>query len=42
VKKGLAGAFTSFDEYALAWTHIDGFSEAAIDYIRELEPARTN
>lgn len=24
------------------WTHIDGFSEAAIDYIRELEQTRTN
>jgi len=24
------------------WTHIDGFSEASIDYIRELEQARTN
>jgi hypothetical protein len=24
------------------WTHIDGFSEAAVDYIRELEHARMN
>jgi len=24
------------------WTHIDGFSEAAVDYIRELEQAQTN
>lgn len=24
------------------WTHIDGFSEATIDYIRELEQARAN
>ena len=24
------------------WTHIDGFSEAVVDYIRELEQTRTN
>jgi hypothetical protein len=24
------------------WTHIDGFSEAVIDYIRELERTRLN